>query len=430
MKIKIKKSVAVLIRTIIGFSLVVAGIVFSPIMYLAALYTVVVILLEKSSLAIFCYLSAWLHVSAIFKLAVGSVTLFTLLEFVTICKLMLTRRPFKKWFLLAWMTYTVYLFIGMGSEYPEMIKAMCVPLLIYLFMRLLNYSGLKIVSLYYFIGLMVSSVIGLLRNQIPNMSAFVNFKQQGLGVQNFSLVKVDRFSGLWGDPNYYSTHLIIIISIICVLFSRREISAWVFYAVYSVMAALGAMTGSKSFILMLLVIVLFTILLLLRQKLYSHAIVFICAVLIALALMLTGIINPFEMVMYRFQNQEHSGFTTGRIAIWRDYLDLLGSNSKMLLFGNGLGNSFPNRAPHNTLLDFIVLFGLFGGLICITTIVLASSRGGIRQKGGSVIPLVSMLILYMFLSMFYSGALPFQIILCAGYYFIPQSATEYHAVEA
>ena len=408
----------VLLKVLIGIFLVVVGVAIKPIMYIAAAYAIIVILFEKESESVICILFSWLSVSTIFKFTVEGISVFTLLELVMIAKLYLREKYFERRFFVLWIIYVLYLIVGMGSAYSDLVKASCIPLIIYLITRNITYENLSLVSFYYIIGILANSLIGLMRNNIANMASYVSFKQQGYGYVDQTLVFIDRFSGLWGDPNYYSIHLIVSIAIISVLFSRKEINGIIFYGIYIAMILFGAMTGSKSFIIMLVIVTIIALLLQLKAKQYLHSAFFITVIVVGVILLMSGYIDVFSKVLYRMQNLTNSGFSTGRTEIWKSYFVLYEENWLLMLFGSGLSQGFLLRVPHNSFLDVFALFGIVGSIEVFSTIIVAIKQQSNLRGKDCIVPLLTLLVLYFFLSMFYSVEMPFQIALAAAFLYV------------
>lgn len=428
---KAYENISLMLKVILGFALVVAGVAFRPIMYLAALFFVAVILIEKNPRYIASMMFAWLSISPIFKFSVGGTSFFTYLELLVIIKLLIINRKLEVKFFAALALYSAYMMIGMGNEYTDLIKAICVPMLIYFFFKDMSYLSLKSCTFYYIVGIVISSVIGLAKAFIPNMTAFVNYKNVRMGQSASSIIFADRFSGLWTDPNYFSIHLIIAIAVISVLFSRKEIRSTTFYAVYALMVAFGALTGSKSFILMLVVVTVLSVIVLLKEGQYAHSVLFGIVIAIGVFLLMSGYIDVFSRAIYRIQNVSTLGFDTGRSDIWKGYFDMYFDSLPLMLFGSGLGKSFLLRVPHNTYLDIFVLFGIVGGILCIATFHYAIKPRTISMKPQSIVPLITLAAMYFALSMYYSVELPFQMIIVFGYcYLSPDTQNDSMAMES
>ena len=142
-------------------------------------------------------------------------------------------------------------------------------------------------------------------------------------------------------------------------------------------------------------------------------------------LLLSGYIDLFSRALYRIQNVSSLGFDTGRSDIWKGYFDMYSESLPLLLFGSGLGKSFLLRVPHNTYLDIFALFGIVGGVLCVTTFYCAIGARSIPMKPQSIMPLITLAAMYFALSMYYSVELPFQILIVFGYlYMSPDSQTD------
>lgn len=417
-------NIGLMLKVILGFALVVAGVAVRPAMYLAAVYFAVLIIVEKDTQFMASMMFAWLSISPIFKFSVGGTSFFTYLELLVILKLIIRNRKLEARFFAALGLYSVYMILGMGNEYTDLIKAICVPMLIYFLSKDMSYESLKTCTFYYIFGIVISSIIGLSKGLIPNMTAFVNYKNVRMGQSASSIVFADRFSGLWTDPNYFSIHLILAIAVTSVLFSRKEIKSATFYVIYVTMIAFGALTGSKSFILMLVVVTVLSLILLLKEKQYSHSIFFGVIIAVGVFLLLSGYIDVFSRAIYRIQNVSTLGFDTGRSDIWKGYFDMYSDSLPLLLFGSGLGKSFLLRVPHNTYVDIFALFGIVGGILCIASFYYAIKPFATNRKPQSVLPLITLAAMYFALSMYYSIELPFQILIVFGFFYISPEIQE------
>lgn len=407
-----------LIRVVIGYLLVVVGVAIRPIMYIAAAYYLITIVLSKKTENIVCMLFAWLSISTIFKFSVGGTSIFTYIELIAIIKFMVIDRKVGKRFLLLWMVYLIYLIVGMDTAYTDLIKTAIIPLLLFFMAKSLDYYKLKIVSFYYIIGVIINSFLGYFKGHIPNMQQYVVYKTQGVGYAASVLIREDRFSGLWVDPNYYSVHLILVIAICAVLFSRKEIKPIIFYSCFVLMTIFGAMTGSKSFVAMLMVVTVLSLFLFLKNRVYQHALFFSFIIIVGIVLLTSGYMDLFSKVVYRLQNVSSSGITTGRTDIWKSYFNLWIEKPYLFLFGSGLGNGFLLRVPHNTFMDFIALLGVFGTGIFCSVMFFSLSEGFWDKKHGVALPLLTLGMLYFFLSVFQSIEFVFQVLLVFGFFFL------------
>ena len=195
------------------------------------------------------------------------------------------------------------------------------------------------------------------------------------------------------------------------------------------MTFFGAMTGSKSYIIMLVTVTMFTIVLLIKEKQYSHSVFFIAVIAVGIILLLSGYIDVFSKVLYRIQHLTNSGMSTGRTEIWQSYLDLYNESLLLTLFGSGLGQGFLLRVPHNSFLDVFVLFGVVGAVVVFATFYVAIKQKSCFLRMESAVPLLTLGILYFFLSMFYSVEMPFQIALAAAFLYLSPVNNDTQSVE-
>lgn len=395
-----------LLKIAVGYLLIIAGVVFRPAMYLATLYTIFAVLLEKESIIIICYLFAWLNVSTIFKFSVDGISVFTLLELLAISKILLKKRSIELRFFILWVLYVAYLMIGMGDAYTDLIKTAMMPLMLYSIVYQMNYSKLRTAATCYTLGVLVSSVLGLLRNAIPNLKEFIFYKSVNLSYSAGSGFETSlRFSGLLADPNYYSIHLILVMSISVIMYLRKELKPILFISIYVAILLFGAMTGSKSFLLMAAIVTMIFVFSLIKERQFSRFLVISILILVLLIMMYAGRIDVFSVVVQRIMNVNtgfsQTGMTTGRIDLWEIYGNMFSDNYIKFLVGNGIGVGHSYyRPPHNTIIDFLDIIGVLGTII-ITAIVIRTYQITPREgRGSKIILLVAPM--FLFLSMFYS----------------------------
>ena len=87
---------------------------------------------------------------------------------------------------------------------------------------------------------------------------------------------------------------------------------------------------------------------------------FVCTlVYVATSVMFSGLV---EVILTRFSNaNDLNSLTTGRVGLWKSYIDEMFSNVKVFFLGRGFTNVKINgRASHNTILQMFYQFGLLG----------------------------------------------------------------------
>lgn len=406
-----------LIKVILGFALVLAGVIARPIMYVAAVYGAGLILLCRDEDSILSALFAWLSISSVFKFSPNATSIFTYLEIISIVKLFLMNREIEKRLFGVLSLYIIYTLIGSGFDATTYIKTIMLPIIVYLTVRNMDYARLSKISGYYILGVFAGSLMGVCRAWIPNINSFIAYKSVNLSYSaGTGYESAIRFSGLWGDPNYYSIHLLLVMSICILLYIRKQIGIISFSGIYGGVIVFGAMTGSKSFIIMVAIVTFFFVLSLIHNRQFSRMIFILSLVIVVLLLMYTGKIDIFSTVLTRFANVStgfaRSGLTTGRLELVQYYLHLFIEDPIKLLVGNGIGVGHSYRPPHNTLIDFLDIVGVLGTALFSAVIVRIYKQTPSDGEGSAFILLI--VPMFFFLSMFYSIDFCFELalILC------------------
>ena len=419
MEIKTLKDMSLYFQMLLGLILVTLGVPVRPIMYVAALYCVGLLLFCRNEKTELCYLFCWLGISNIFNLSVGSISIFTILELLFCLKRVILKRRLAVSFFVPYFIFLAYLLFGAGSNLKDFVRIAMVPLTLYLIMDQLDYDCLNSISISYIIGIIYGSIVGLFIDYIPHMREYMSYKLVNVGYSSTGFITTFRFAGLWGDANYYSVHLILILTIFAVWFQRKSIKSALFYIALVVVSLFGGLSGSKSFIFALIVAIILIISTFIKRRPFQ-AMVLLVSALIFGYLVLSGYIDAFSRVMYRI-NQIFLGndtLTTGRIDIWKSYFELFKTDNLLLLFGSGLERGFPLRYAHNTYLDFVVLLGIVGGSLYTAVLIKAITAPLGHKINGYVVGAVMLLGMYFFLSMFYSLDFPFELAIAFGYLMI------------
>ncbi|WP_279015028.1 O-antigen ligase family protein [Thomasclavelia cocleata] len=376
--------------------LIIIGVIFRPITILTFFLMILYILIEKDDSCIFAVLFFCLSFANAFKLSANSASLFTYVQLFFVIKLLFTKK-YQRNFLIAIILYTVYIFIGMGNEYSDAIKQVSFPILIYCCMKpdVLNDTASHLKN--YAFGVICSSIVGLFRDNIPNLITLVNQKVSRMEYE----VYIDRFSGLIGDPNYYSINLILAFILIIFLYMKGKISSITMYVVCISIIIFGAMTGSKTFLLMLVIIFIFMLIEMFKHKKYITAIICTIIIIVGIVLVVSGKISIFNIVIERLNNATSiSELTTERTDIWLMYTNNIFAHPLETFIGNGFGKGYTfNRYPHNTYLDFINILGICGIYIFLYTWRCAVSFYKRSKNLLNYIPLIIILMMYFSISM-------------------------------
>lgn len=175
-----------------------------------------------------------------------------------------------------------------------------------------------------------------------------------------------RFYGLFQDPNYYSMLLIAGLSLMVKLKDSRCIGWGAFITGALLMIACGIMTYSKTFFLMLVLLIgVYLVWQFWNKRVARGVFLTLCIVLVGGALLLSED-SPFAVVMTRLTSASDLGdLTTGRSDVFMNYWRAITENIGSVLFGAGLGAENLGRAPHNLFLEITYYLGVTGLVLVI-----------------------------------------------------------------
>lgn len=270
-------------------------------------------------------------------------------------------------------------------------------------------SNYKLYLIMYIFGLIVSSIMGLV--EIP-----------GFHVHDFITVKVDtvvgdsynRFAGLYGDPNYYSINIIIAISLLIILYLKKEISLFWSVLLSAVLVFFAAMTVSKSALLMLCFPVFLLIYALIKRKNFLGTVIVLLAMSGFVWMIMRNRISIFLPVLNRLLNK-NTDITSGRIDLWKLFFNYFKENPTKIWFGRSIAHyTLENHVAHNTYIDIVYELGIIGGVflfVLLAGCVRTSKRLFHRRTliNYSIIAIIA--IMYSFLSELQYFDPPFHIII-------------------
>lgn len=268
----------------------------------------------------------------------------------------------------------------------------------------------KTLFLSYISGIIASSVVKL-SGLFPNINNYVATVVAG----EVRFKDYVRFAGLYNDPNYYVVNVIIALCLIVVLFYRRKIAGIYALTLAGILVVLAGLTGSKSAILMLVLPGILFMYSNSKSRRHFLQVLFIAAVTLFVLLICAGKIKIFQTVFARLSLVDNiKSLTTGRTAIWQDYLRHFSNEGFTLFFGNGLGAGLVNdRGAHNTYIDLIYYLGIIG-TVSIMSIIFAMTRTRYcteRKTPLNYSVILCILIMYTFLSELFYFDLVFQLYL-------------------
>ena len=167
-----------------------------------------------------------------------------------------------------------------------------------------------------------------------------------------------RFQGLFRDPNYYMTMITIAIALLAVLYLNRYLTWKFYFAGTGCLMIFGALTYSKTFIIVLFIFFIIFVAMLFYKKRYFLGISSI-VIILAASIILSDTL--FSVTIYRITSTDSLyDLTTGRSELLIEYIKEITKSAGTLFFGAGLSAEILGRGTHNLFLEIIYYFGLTG----------------------------------------------------------------------
>ena len=234
---------------------------------------------------------------------------------------------------------------------------------------------------YLFIGFIASMFITLVLALIPSAKVTrlidgqfieVNIKTKMFLVFN----NYYRLELLTYHPNYLSIHSLMLISYgiySLINYKQTKDDLIMNIAMIAVPTIAGFLTLSKAFYILFIVVLIYVIIYFI-YKYKSKSLIYIIPLLVgvvALFLIFRGQIQTtIGRLLPNEDGNDLNDMTTGRLDIWKNYLNDLISSPLKILFGEGLFTGFIGMGPHNFYLFILFKFGIVGALMLAGLVVL------------------------------------------------------------
>lgn len=206
------------------------------------------------------------------------------------------------------------------------------------------------------LALILTSVYALIFRENSRIVAI-----RGTEAPAFFGSSIIRFYGLFKDPNYFSLLLITSVAGMMKLKDSKAIG-WPFFLVGSgLLIVFGILTISKTFFLMLLLLIVLYLVWQFWNKKILRGVFMTGGVALAVAALLLSDNSPFATVLDRITSATNlDELTTGRSDVFGAYLSAITENVWTILFGLGLGASRLGLDPHNLYIEITYYLGLVG----------------------------------------------------------------------
>lgn len=307
---------------------------------------------------VFCFLFFAMPSGLIIKENPNNFSFFTLMFLVASARFLATQKNNSR-VLIGCLIYAAYLLILSGLE--QIIAIITIALGLFLvYYALKEELDLSRLTLSYAFGVALASVISL--TSTPIVNNFVRMARYKAADASY----INRFSGLHGNPNYYTLDVILALTGLTILILTRKRSA-VHLPLFGFLTILGFMAISKSFVLAWVFLLAWILASLAQAR----------SLTLIAKLLLGGVVCFFASFYFagdslnalfeRFLLGQGASFgeqSTGRGDIWGSYLAAIWSDVKILAFGVGVGGPLIDGfGAHNTYLEMFYTVGVLGAAL-------------------------------------------------------------------
>lgn len=263
-----------------------------------------------------------------------------------------------------------YMIVRVGTAFNDFVLCASQIVLLYILLSTQDHRGIVPSALAFCGNLILSSVYALVFRDAYQIRALL-----GDEVAAYFGSTLTRFQGLFRDSNYYMALLLIAIALLVILFVNRRISLRVFVAGMGALIVCGALTYSKTFIVVLAVLAVIFVVGLFRKG-YTFA--GLCSVFVGGIVVVLLSDTLFSVTLYRIVSaQDVYDLTTGRSKLVVDYLAEITQSAGVLLFGSGLSADILRRGTHNLFLEVVYCFGAVG---LIAMLAYFATLGGLFSR--------------------------------------------------
>ena len=373
----------------------------------------VLVFKEADAISLFFFI---MPMASIFKLSPGTMSLFTVLELLFVIIHVVRRRFVISRFEVIAILFLYYIVVtgilsGVFSVTGTIKMAMNLVLVGYLVNVDLEKQH-KSIFLHYVFGVIVSSLMWFANSATFRITSYLERDVVGGTIAE----RFGRFTGLYTDPNYYSINVIVALCLLFALYKRAELKLDATLLLAAPLVVFAGMTGSKSAFLMLVLPLSLVFYICIKNRNYFSLFLCLVGMLILVVLFLNGHIKLFDTVLdrLRMSTGSLSDLTTSRTDIWIDYLQYFAEHPLRAVIGNGPGiYLLDGKGAHNTYIDLIYQLGIIGAILYFTCLRfgIKKEKRLIRKNLVNRSVLLTVVVMYFFLSQLQGFDLPFQIVL-------------------
>lgn len=351
----------------------VLGISYSFFMYVALLLAVLMVFFEKSITKQLALLMFLLPFSNLFVRGnYGGYPYLLLVMILTVIKLAMKLKRFQIAHLLCTLlcVIDVSLMSMSGISIPLRGQfAVCGILLVATIAAYKEKFDIMYLSRVYAFAVLTAIVLALCKDFIPNMSNYTYDKYLALGM-------VERFCGLYKNPNYFTFDITIAVTGLLYVSSMRKKMQMLDFILAIVLCVCGCLSVSMSFVLSILV-TLICFFMFSKEKSINYKAILITLAAACILYNLFKNAPVLSVILERMSSFDLSqggisSTTTNRSDIWIDFLNRIMSDLKVFLFGAGMNAA--SESAHNFYIEYWYFFGLLGVILFLMYITTTAFR--------------------------------------------------------
>lgn len=344
----------------------------------------------------FMFLLFLLPFSTVLKHSVGGISFFTVLFFFAIAKAIIKKGKIDVKLLICLIAFFVYGILSSGIGQFATVATFVVGFLMIYCLKDEDVS-ISDAIVVFSIGICCASVLALCREFLPIVNRFVNDAIMKVGED----VYATRFTGLQGNPNYFTLDITVAISVILVLMHNKKATP-----IHSVcliaLSIFGLMSVSKSFLLVWALLMVCWIVISFKQGVRKFAKTMFMIVLggVIIYLFAYDYINTYILRFIEDEASNIGDITTGRYDLWVAYGNAIFGSFDIFVFGNGINAMLATvgKGAHNTYLECWFNLGIIGITLFVYT--LRVCFGKLRLKNAVWIPVVALAVRMLAIGIF------------------------------
>lgn len=347
---------------------------FSPMLYVAAIMTIALYVIDyKNIVALTIF---FIPLARIMKYSPEAMTVLSIATIISLCVVLFNNkmRLGVTELLICGIFLTLLLIKNIVGEFGFSFSYIRIALLLILLPQCLNCykSGklnfsLQATALMAFAGICTSSLIGIIWADDPHLAGYIATED----IYYVGETIFNRFCGLSSDPNYFASLVLfaIALQLTCLVTTRRSI-----YMIGAViLSAIGVLTLSKMFLLLIALIWSVSIFVIMTDKLVSgkeHSkkskMLFLFSVGLVAFVIFFIRSGYYDVIVSRFGDKGVSSITTGRSDIWRTYVSEIFTSLKTMFLGATTNSETVGiHVTHNTPLQILWKMGIMGVIVVL-----------------------------------------------------------------